>query len=160
MADAMLYHGTTMPKDSAMPEPREPRPALKLGLRLDFTPGGRLGPGKADLLEAIGRTGSISGAGRAMTMSYRRAWLLVDDLNRMFKQPLVEAQPGGAKGGGARLTPLGIEVVTHYRAIEQALREAGATPLDALRGLIEMAPRPPAAQGPGADEAGPGDAEG
>jgi molybdate transport system regulatory protein len=155
MADAMLYHGAAMPKDSAMPEPREPRPALKLGLRLDFTPGGRLGPGKADLLEAIGRTGSISAAGRAMTMSYRRAWLLVDDLNRMFKQPLVEAQPGGAKGGGARLTPLGIEVIAHYRAVEQAVRDAGAAPLAALRDLIEPAPRP----APGEDEVVPDEDE-
>ncbi len=125
-----------------MPDAPKPRPALKLGLRLDFAPGGRLGPGKADLLEAIARTGSISGAGRAMTMSYRRAWLLVDDLNRMFKQPLVEAQPGGAKGGGARLTPLGLEVVAHYRAIESAALESGSPHVEALRGLIEMTPRP------------------
>ncbi|KPF72084.1 hypothetical protein IP69_04430 [Bosea sp. AAP35] len=135
-----------MPEDSATPQTQPTRPALKLGLRLDFTPGGRLGPGKADLLEAIGRTGSISAAGRAMTMSYRRAWLLVDDLNRMFRQPLVEAQPGGAKGGGARLTALGLEVVAHYRAIEQAILEAGAAPIEALRGLIEMAPRSTSAQ--------------
>jgi molybdate transport system regulatory protein len=141
-----------MPEDSAMPDTPQPRPALKLGLRLDFTPGGRLGPGKADLLEAIAQTGSISGAGRAMKMSYRRAWLLVDDLNRMFRQPLVEAQPGGARGGGARLTPLGLEVVTHYRAIERAVLEAGSTHVEALRGLIEMAPRPPQATAPTKDE--------
>lgn len=135
-----------------MPETLEPRPALKLGLRLDFTPGGRLGPGKADLLDAIAQTGSISGAGRAMKMSYRRAWLLVDDLNRMFRQPLVEAQPGGAKGGGARLTPLGLEVVTHYRAVESMVLAAGAAHIEALRGLIEMAPRPPQATAPAKDE--------
>jgi len=150
----MLYH-PDMPKDSAIPETRPTRPALKLGLRLDFTPGGRLGPGKADLLEAIASTGSISAAGRAMTMSYRRAWLLVDDLNRMFKQPLVEAQPGGAKGGGARLTPLGHEVLAHYRAVEQAVGQAGAGPLSALRGLIDMAPRPSPALPPGDGESGP-----
>lgn len=125
-----------------MPDTPEPLPALKLGLRLDFTPGGRLGPGKADLLEAIARTGSISAAGRAMKMSYRRAWLLVDDLNRMFRQPLVEAQPGGAKGGGARLTPLGLEVVTHYRAIERTVLDAGAAHVETLRSLFELAPRP------------------
>lgn len=132
----------TMPENSAMPQPPESRPALKLGLRLDFTPGGRLGPGKADLLEAIGRTGSISGAGRAMTMSYRRAWLLVDDLNRMFRQPLVEAQPGGAQGGGARLTPLGHEVLAHYRAVERTVLEAAAAPIEALRGAIDPTLRP------------------
>jgi molybdate transport system regulatory protein len=135
-----------MPEDAAMPAPPETRPALRLGLRLDFTPGGRLGPGKADLLEAIASTGSISGAGRAMTMSYRRAWLLVDDLNRMFRQPLVEAQPGGAQGGGARLTPLGHEVLAHYRAVERTVLEAAAAPIEALRGAIDPTPRPAKAQ--------------
>lgn len=124
-----------------MPISPEQRPALKLGLRLDFLPGGRLGPGKADLLEAIDRTGSISGAGRAMKMSYRRAWVLVDDLNRMFTQPLVEAQPGGARGGGARLTPLGREVVAHYRAVERTVLEAGAPHIEALRAVIDTTPR-------------------
>jgi molybdate transport system regulatory protein len=140
-ARAMLYHAA-MPEDATMPAPPETRPALRLGLRLDFTPGGRLGPGKADLLEAIANTGSISGAGRAMTMSYRRAWLLVDDLNRMFRQPLVEAQPGGAQGGGARLTPLGHEVLAHYRAVERTVLEAAAAPIEALRGAIDPTPRP------------------
>jgi len=129
-----------------MPTSPEQRPALKLGLRLDFMPGGRLGPGKADLLEEIARTGSISGAGRAMKMSYRRAWLLVDDLNRMFTRPLVEAQPGGAKGGGARLTPLGQEVVSHYRAIERLALDAGRSHIEALCGLIDMTQRPMEAQ--------------
>ena len=122
--------------------PTPPRPAVKLSLRLDFSPGGRLGPGKVDLLEAIARTGSISGAGRAMKMSYRRAWVLVDDLNRMFRQALVEAQPGGAKGGGAHLTPLGHEVVARYRAIEATAMQAGAPDIDALRDMIEMAESP------------------
>lgn len=108
----------------------------RLSLRLDFTPGGRLGPGKAELLDAIARTGSISAAGRAMKMSYRRAWLLVDDLNRMFRQQLVEAQPGGARGGGARLTPFGHEVVARYRAIEAAATLAGAADIAALQAMI------------------------
>lgn len=110
--------------------------AVRLSLRLDFTPGGRLGPGKAELLDAIAQTGSISAAGRAMKMSYRRAWLLVDDLNRMFRQPLVEAQPGGARGGGARLTPFGHEVVARYRAIEAATLQAGGADIAALQGMI------------------------
>ncbi|KRE06019.1 hypothetical protein ASE63_06620 [Bosea sp. Root381] len=135
-----------------MPTSPEQRPALKLGLRLDFLPGGRLGPGKADLLEAIARTGSISGAGRAMKMSYRRAWLLVDDLNGMFTQALVEAQPGGAKGGGARLTPLGREVVAHYRAVERAVLEAGAPHIEALREMIDMTPRATETDMPTQDE--------
>jgi molybdate transport system regulatory protein len=119
-----------------MPEPKI-LPAVKLSLRLDFAPGGRLGPGKVALLEAIAETGSISAAGRAMTMSYRRAWLLIDDLNHMFKIPLVEAQPGGAKGGGAELTPLGREVVAHYRAVESKALKAGALHVEALRALID-----------------------
>jgi molybdate transport system regulatory protein len=112
-------------------------PVVKLSLRLDFAPGGRLGPGKVALLEAIAETGSISAAGRAMTMSYRRAWLLIDDLNHMFKMPLVDAQPGGAKGGGAELTPLGREVVAHYRAVESKALKAGALHVEALRALID-----------------------
>ncbi len=112
-------------------------PAAKLSLRLDFVPGGRLGPGKVALLEAVAETGSISGAARAMAMSYRRAWLLVDELNRMFRAPLVEAQPGGAGGGGAALTPLGREVVAHYRSIEDKARAAGALHIDALRALAD-----------------------
>lgn len=77
-----------------------------------------LGPGKVDLIEAIERTGSISAAGRAMGMSYRRAWLLVDALNRMFKQPVVVLATGGAKGGGAKLTDFGRSVATAYRRAE------------------------------------------
>lgn len=119
-----------------MPE-TPPPPAVELSLRLDFSPGGRLGPGKVELLEAVEQTGSISAAGRAMTMSYRRAWLLVDELNRMFRQPLVEAQPGGSKGGGAHLTPLGREVVAHYRAVESKAMKAGNLHIEALRGLID-----------------------
>ena len=78
-----------------------------------------LGPGKADLLEAIGRTGSIAAAGRAMGMSYRRAWLLVDTMNRCFRAPLVDASKGGPQGGGAPLTPLGADVLAAYRALER-----------------------------------------
>lgn len=111
-------------------------PAARFSFRLDFTPGGRLGPGKVQLLEAIGETGSISAAGRSMKMSYRRAWLLVDDLNRIFRSPLVEAQPGGAKGGGAHLTALGREIVANYRAIEAKTLEAGAAEIAVLRAAV------------------------
>ena len=77
-----------------------------------------VGPGKADLLDAIGRTGSISAAGREMGMSYRRAWLLVDMLNSSFAKPLVATATGGQRGGGAQLTEFGAEVLQRYRAIE------------------------------------------
>ncbi len=77
-----------------------------------------IGPGKADLLEAIGRTGSISAAGREMGMSYRRAWMLVDAMNQAFKSPVVETLTGGQRGGGARLTTLGDQILSTYRHIE------------------------------------------
>jgi molybdate transport system regulatory protein len=79
----------------------------KLTLRVDLGSGRALGPGKIRLLEAIEKTGSISQAGRKLGMSYRRAWLLVDDMNSCFRDPVIEAQPGGAHGGGATLTAFG-----------------------------------------------------
>jgi len=79
-----------------------------------------MGPGKADLLEAIAAAGSISAAGRAMNMSYRRAWQLVDMMNRSFAAPLVHSAAGGQHGGGARLTDMGKAVLERYRAMEAA----------------------------------------
>lgn len=92
--------------------------STRLTLRLDFDDGRRLGHGKIALLEAIRRTGSIAAAGREFGMAYRRAWLLTDELNRMFAAPLIETRGGGRNGGGAVLTALGEEVVTLYRAAE------------------------------------------
>jgi molybdate transport system regulatory protein len=80
-----------------------------------------IGPGKADLLDAIATTGSISAAARAMRMSYRRAWLLVRTMNTCFAKPLVEAAKGGAEGGGARLTATGRRVLSRYRRLTQAV---------------------------------------
>lgn len=91
-----------------------------------------VGPGKVDLLEAIGASGSISGAARSLGMSYRRAWLLVDTMNRCFRSPLVEAEAGGKRGGGARLTRLGAEVIRRYRRIERDAARAGAADIRAL----------------------------
>lgn len=89
-------------------------------LRVDFTPGSRIGPGKIALLEQIQRTGSISAAGRALGMSYRRAWVLVDELNHLFDAPLVTTQLGGSHGGGAALTELGAALVADFRSLEEA----------------------------------------
>ncbi|WP_082597223.1 winged helix-turn-helix domain-containing protein [Rhizobium sp. Root708] len=96
--------------------------ALTPILRISFPHEDRLGRGKMELLEHIRETGSISAAGRAMDMSYRRAWLLVSDMNRMFKEPVVESQRGGQKGGGASLTAFGDELLSRFRQMEQTMR--------------------------------------
>jgi len=105
----------------------------KLTLRVDLAPGKAIGPGKVRLLEAIRDSGSISRGGRIMGMSYRRAWLLIDDLNRTFRRTVVTARPGGEKGGGARLTPFGLALIDRYRAIERRARAAAAQELAALQ---------------------------
>ena len=104
----------------------------RLTLRVDFGQGGSIGPGKIRLLEAIHRTGSIAQAGRALGMSYRRAWLLIDDMNRCFRHAVIRAKPGGSQGGGAVLTDFGAELARDYRAIEAA---AAAAAKRRLRGL-------------------------
>src|SRR3954467_14184599 len=85
-----------------------------------------LGPGKIDLLEAIARTGSITAAAKDLGMSYRRAWLLVDTMNRNFRTPLVAAGAGGTHGGGAALTAAGADVIARYRRIEHTAAKAAA----------------------------------
>ena len=102
--------------------------AFKIVIRLYCGNEIAMGPGKADLLDAINAHGSISAAGRAMDMSYRRAWLLVDTMNRCWKQPLVATVPGSAHGGGARLTEFGEKVLAHYRSLQGRLDEATSCP--------------------------------
>ncbi len=116
-------------------------------LRILLGPDHRLGPGKFDLIEAIGETGSISAAGRRLGMSYRRAWLLVDQVNRMFRQPVVLAAAGGAQGGGARLTPFGQDLLAAYRRIEARTRDAIAEELGPFE--AELAPPEPGLDPPG-----------
>jgi molybdate transport system regulatory protein len=108
---------------------------LRPVLRIDFPPEDRLGRGKITLLELIRETGSISAAGRAMDMSYRRAWLLVDALNRMFKEPAVESQRGGKQGGGAALTAFGEALIERFRGMEAKARAAIADDLDWLEAV-------------------------
>jgi len=97
---------------------------LKLKLQLFCGDEIAMGPGKADLLEAIAQTGSISAAGRALGMSYRRAWLLVDTMNRCFHEPLVAARPGGGKSAGAKLTSQGERALAAYRALSADVQGA------------------------------------
>jgi molybdate transport system regulatory protein len=108
----------------------------KLTLRIDFGARRSVGPGKIRLLEAIGDTGSISKAGRSLGMSYRRAWLLIDDMNRCFRHPVVTAKPGGSKGGGAVLTNFGAGLIRDYRAIEQAAVKSATTRLRSLEAAL------------------------
>ena len=96
-----------------------------------------LGPGKARLLEAVDQTGSIAAAARAMDMSYRRAWLLVDAMNNDFVEPLVERSTGGCGGGGAGLTALGVDVLDRYRRIEAVATAAAAEELTAFSTLLK-----------------------
>ena len=90
------------------------------------------GAGKIALLESIEKTGSISAAGRAHQMSYRRAWLLVDELNQLFAEPVVSAHHGGAKGGGASLTDQGRRIVALYRDAEAKMRAAAQGEIEAI----------------------------
>ncbi|RVT96132.1 LysR family transcriptional regulator [Rhodovarius crocodyli] len=115
--------------------PSLPETAM-LSLRVDL-PQGRIGPGKVALLEAIGREGSISAAGRAMGMSYKRAWDLVDTLNQMLVEPAVAANPGGVGGGGASLTPAGEALIRDYRALEAAAEQAANPYVTSLAALMK-----------------------
>jgi molybdate transport system regulatory protein len=107
-------------------------PGHRLILRVDLASGARIGPGKVALLEEIGRSGSISAAGRALRMSYRRAWELVEDLNRSLGTPVLATAAGGSGGGGARLTEAGLALVAEYRALEAAAQKGAAPHLAAL----------------------------
>jgi molybdate transport system regulatory protein len=114
----------------------EPRIRILLGSSI------AIGPGKAALLEAIEETGSIAAAGRRMGMSYRRAWVLAKTMNACFREPLIEAAKGGIGGGGARLTPMGREVLALYRAMEDHAATAVITDMERLRMLmVDQPPR-------------------
>lgn len=114
---------------------RDPVPP-KLRIRIVFGTAEMIGPGKAELLERIGRTGSIAAAGREMGMSYKRAWELIGTLNAMFASPLVSSTRGGHGGGGAVLTDMGHRVLQLYREFEAAAAAGGAQHLDALCALL------------------------
>ncbi|MDQ2915660.1 MAG: winged helix-turn-helix domain-containing protein [Pseudomonadota bacterium] len=111
-------------------------PKIQFRLRIVIGEDIAIGPGKVDLLEAIGATGSITAAAKALGMSYRRAWLLVDTMNGCFETPVVTTEAGGASGGGTRLTPIGAEVVRRYRSMEDKAAKAGAADLATLTSLL------------------------
>jgi molybdate transport system regulatory protein len=117
-----------------------------LSLRINLDPEGRIGPGKIELLERIATFGSIAAAGRSMGMSYRRAWELVEELNTIFGKPVVERQIGGKHGGGAKLTVLGLALISRFRAIERAASDVAQAHISALQVEVDRPPDP-AAQG-------------
>jgi len=114
-----------------------------LFLRLDFASGASFGPGRAAILEGIDQFGSISAAARAVDMTYRQVWATVKDMNESFKAPLVDIRAGG-RNSGATLTPLGKEVLTHYRGIARAADRALNKRLSALAELLGEDPNRPA----------------
>jgi len=115
----------------------------RLSIRIDLASGDRIGPGKIALLEAIRSTGSISAGARSLGMSYRRAWLLVEELNHALREPAVTAETGGRSGGGAALTPVGQRVINLYRAIETQARTAAGEEFRAMGKLVRPE-KPPA----------------
>ena len=111
----------------------------RLTLRVDLGGDRAIGPGKIRLLEAIRDAGSITKAGAALGMSYRRAWLLVDDMNNCFREPVIAAQAGGSHGGGATLTAFGTRLIDQYRAIETEAHAATAGRLRELEAACREA---------------------
>lgn len=111
----------------------------KTSIRIDFDIGVRLGPGKAQLLELIDEHGSIRAAGASIGMSYRRAWLLADEINRMFREPSIFTRHGGKSGGGAGLTEFGRELLSRYRRMEAAMLKAADEDLAWLSSNIDAA---------------------
>lgn len=103
--------------------------SARLSIRVELPNGSRLGPGKVALLESIGQRRSIAAAARDHDMSYRRAWLLVDDLNRAFSEPVVETFPGRSQGAGAALTAFGTRLVALFRATERRCLKAASPSL-------------------------------
>jgi molybdate transport system regulatory protein len=110
----------------------------RLSIRIDLASGDRIGPGKIALLEAIRSTGSISAAARSLGMSYRRAWLLVEEVNHMLRAPAVAAEIGGHRGGGAVVTEVGERIVDLYRAIEAQARSAAGGEFRAIGKLVRQ----------------------
>ncbi|MCU4413416.1 winged helix-turn-helix domain-containing protein [Acinetobacter sp. WU_MDCI_Axc73] len=110
---------------------------LKLRLRLMIDQDIAFGPGKADLLEAIHQTGSISQAAKKMNMSYRRAWQLVETMNQLFNSTLVETYKGGESGGGAIVTAFGIAILKQFRCMEQKALAAIETDFQQLSGYLK-----------------------
>ena len=125
------------PHEAAFFNPMAESPAYHPRLRILKGREIAMGPGKADLLSHVQETGSLSKAARRMKMSYMKAWLLVQVMNRSYKKPLVEAERGGTGGGGATLTPFGHQVLDLYRTMEQTSRDATQAHWKRMRALLK-----------------------
>ncbi len=117
---------------------------LKIQARLMLDDEIAFGPGKADLLEAIQATGSISAAGKQLGMSYRRAWMLVVSMNRCFQQPLVQTATGGTQGGGTQLTETGLDVLKRYRILQNEINQLSTQHFSDLTSVLRKKPLPSA----------------
>jgi molybdate transport system regulatory protein len=113
----------------------------RVSIRLDLTSGDRIGPGKIALLEAIRATGSISAAARHLRMSYRRAWLLVEEINDALQEPAVTAATGGRHGGGAVVTSVGKRIIELYRSIEGLAQSSARHEFRAVGRLVRKVRR-------------------
>lgn len=116
--------------------PKRPKPVARFRLRITSGDVNVIGPGKISLLEAISETGSITSAAKSLEMSYRRAWMLLDELNRSLRKPAVDSAKGGQNGGGSELTEVGRQLIESYRRIEETASSACASDIKRLLGLI------------------------
>jgi molybdate transport system regulatory protein len=112
----------------------------RLRLRVQFGSGFAIGSGKADILQAVAETGSISAGARSLDMSYRRAWLLIDAMNQCFREPVVDTATGGKGGGGAQITPFGALVLKAFRAMESSAMTSIAKKMPAFSKLLRKTP--------------------
>jgi len=115
---------------------KKPKPSAKFRFRITSGDVNVIGPGKISLLEAIRETGSITSAAKSLDMSYRRAWMLLDELNRSLRKPAVDSAKGGQHGGGSELTDVGRQLIDSYRRIEDTASRACAADIKHLMGLI------------------------
>lgn len=128
--------------DTAKTKPRpatksaKPRPEVRFRMRIRSGDAVALGPGKVELLEAVREHGSISAAARSLGMSYRRAWLLIDELNRSLKAPATHSEQGGQSGGGCTLTPVGENIIRLYRNVEVEAQRSCAKQIAELTRMI------------------------
>jgi molybdate transport system regulatory protein len=118
-----------------------PMADTRISIRLDLTRGDRIGPGKIALLEAIRTKGSITAAARHLGMSYRRAWMLVDQINGALREPAVGTKQGGRHGGGTILTPTGDRLIELYHTIEELARTSAREEFGAIAKLVRQRER-------------------